>query len=216
MQKIIIWGASGHAKVLLPILQKDGLVPAFMVDRARSEELIPNVPVFKDFPALKACDAYHQAMALKAMSFCVAIGGIFGRDRVDIHKQLSLEGLLPKTLIHARSWVADTAKIGAGSQILGMAAVSEEVCIGIQTIVNTNASIDHETVIGNGCHIMPGATIAGCVQIGDYCTIGSNATILPRITIGEGAIIGAGSVVTRDVPAGKVFLGIPAKEKSTA
>ena len=42
-------------------------------------------------------------------------------------------------------------------------------------------------------------------------SIGANSTILPGITIGENALIGAGSVVTKDVPAGEVWLGNPAK-----
>jgi UDP-2-acetamido-3-amino-2,3-dideoxy-glucuronate N-acetyltransferase len=42
-------------------------------------------------------------------------------------------------------------------------------------------------------------------------SIGSNATILCGITIGEGAVIGAGSVVTRDVRAGSVVAGNPAR-----
>lgn len=42
-------------------------------------------------------------------------------------------------------------------------------------------------------------------------TIGAGAVILPGITIGEGAMIGAGSVVTKDVPAGELWLGNPAR-----
>jgi len=41
--------------------------------------------------------------------------------------------------------------------------------------------------------------------------IGSNATLLPGVVIGEGAVVAAGSVVTRDVPAYKVVMGVPAK-----
>ena len=42
-------------------------------------------------------------------------------------------------------------------------------------------------------------------------TIGAGAVILPGITIGEGAFIAAGSVVTKDVPAGELWMGNPAR-----
>ena len=49
------------------------------------------------------------------------------------------------------------------------------------------------------------------VVIGEDCWIGSNSTILPGVTIGDGAIVGAGAVVTKDIPAGMVAAGVPAR-----
>ena len=47
--------------------------------------------------------------------------------------------------------------------------------------------------------------------IGENCFIGARSVILPGIRIGDGSIVGAGSVVTRDVPAGCIVAGNPAK-----
>ena len=56
-----------------------------------------------------------------------------------------------------------------------------------------------------------GYTRLGQIKIGNHVFLGANATVLPGVTIGDGAVIGAGSVVTRDVPAGTVAAGVPAR-----
>ncbi|OGF16951.1 MAG: hypothetical protein A2W00_10970 [Candidatus Eisenbacteria bacterium RBG_16_71_46] len=43
------------------------------------------------------------------------------------------------------------------------------------------------------------------------CYLGAGCLLLPGITVGERSVVGAGSVVTRDVPRGKVVVGIPAR-----
>jgi acetyltransferase-like isoleucine patch superfamily enzyme len=43
------------------------------------------------------------------------------------------------------------------------------------------------------------------------CYLGAGCTILPGITVGERSIVGAGAVVTRDVPPGKIAVGVPAR-----
>lgn len=43
------------------------------------------------------------------------------------------------------------------------------------------------------------------------CYIGAGALLLPGVTVGERAVIGAGAVVTRDVPAGMIAVGVPAR-----
>jgi acetyltransferase-like isoleucine patch superfamily enzyme len=48
-------------------------------------------------------------------------------------------------------------------------------------------------------------------RVARRASIGSNATLLPGITVGEGALVAAGAVVTRDVPAGAIAAGVPAR-----
>lgn len=55
------------------------------------------------------------------------------------------------------------------------------------------------------------ATRALPIVIEDDVWIGASATVLGGVTIGEGAIIGAGAVVTRDVPPGETYAGVPAR-----
>lgn len=49
------------------------------------------------------------------------------------------------------------------------------------------------------------------VTIGNDCWFGANVVVCPGVTIGDGCVIGAGSVVTRDIPANTVAVGVPAR-----
>jgi bifunctional UDP-N-acetylglucosamine pyrophosphorylase/glucosamine-1-phosphate N-acetyltransferase len=77
---------------------------------------------------------------------------------------------------------------------LGDAEVGDDVNIGAGTITaNYDGRNKHATVIGNGAFI------------------GSDTILRAPITVGEGAYTGAGSVVTRNVPPGKLAVGVPAR-----
>lgn len=49
------------------------------------------------------------------------------------------------------------------------------------------------------------------VVVGDDVWLGARVVVLPGVTIGDGAVVGAGSVVTKDVPAGAIAVGTPAR-----
>ena len=56
-----------------------------------------------------------------------------------------------------------------------------------------------------------GAQFSLPVTIKDHVWIGSNVVIMPGVTIGENCVIGAGSVVTHDIPANSVAVGVPCR-----
>lgn len=208
-RSVVVWGASGHAKVLREAFGAMGVEVVAVVDN--------NPEAVSPFMHLKALHGWNNLEAWRRTSrvpvewSVVAIGGTRGAERVSIGEKLSVSGLRGMTVVHPAAYASTDAVLGEGTQILAGAVVGAEASLGDWTIVNTSASIDHECTIGRGCHIAPGARLAGCVTVEDYAMVGVGAVILPRLKIGRGAVVGAGAVVVRDVAPETVVVGNPAR-----
>lgn len=210
INQVVIWGATGQARVLHELLVENGpqLIALFDNDPSVSSPW-PEIPLFHGPQGFADWRSSHGDVA--QVGCLVAIGGSHGGDRVRIQRDLEAQGLTPIVAKHRTAFVADTVKVGAGSQILAGAIVCTEATLGEACIINTAASVDHECQLGNGVHVCPGAHLAGLVAVDDNVMIGAGAVVLPRVHIGAGAIIGAGAVVTKDVDPGARMVGIPAR-----
>jgi sugar O-acyltransferase (sialic acid O-acetyltransferase NeuD family) len=205
---VVFWGASGHAKVLHECISQMGYkLVAIFDNQAGLASPILGTPIYSGMSGFQD----WLALGSRSAFFLIAIGSDKGRDRLAIHAELQKHGLKPLTVTHPTAFVAADTEIGPGCQVLANSSVCAGVRLGSETIINTNASVDHECLIGSGVHVGPGATLAGCVEVGDNAMIGAGAVVLPRVKIGADAVVGAGAVVTRDLPAGAVAYGNPAR-----
>ena len=205
----VIWGGTGHAKVVHQLLQSLGIRVGCVCDRDPGvTSPIAGVPVWH---TEKEILTWLNGTDATRLCFAAAIGGTRGASRLAVHAYLTKMGIRPIALAHPSAWIDGTATLGSGHQVLAMAAIGIDVSLGTQCIVNTSATVDHDTRLGDGVHVMPGATIAGEVDIEDEAVIGTNATVLPHLRVGSCAIVGAGAVVTRDVAPGMTVVGVPAK-----
>lgn len=117
------------------------------------------------------------------------------------------------------------ARIGEHSNICAFVLIENEVVIGNYVTVKSGVQIWDGVTIEDRVFIGPNVTFTNdpyprsqnpdwekkSILIKRGATIGANSTLLPGIVIGENAMIGAGSVVTKDVPAGELWHGNPAR-----
>ena len=208
MPEIILWGATGQAKVLREALEAQGIAVAAIVDNRELASPFAGVPLVVGEAGLKT---WLGSRTPSELLFAIAVGGSRGLDRLRLFDSMKALALRPYTIVHRTAFVATDAHLGEACQVLALAAVCAQARLGNLVIVNTAASVDHDCVIGEGAHIGPGARLAGEVVVGSRAFLGTGAVVLPRLHIGDDAVVGAGAVVTRDVPAGATVAGNPAR-----
>lgn len=212
-RRVILWGGTGQAKVIRPILEHYGSkVDAVIDDTVGLESPFSDIRIYSGY---KGFLEYIRDKISEEIGFVVTIGNNktckSAEARIRISKMLKERGLVPVTVIHPTAYIDPSVKIGEGAQISAGAIIIAETRIGDYCIVNTGASIDHECVLHDGSEIAPHATLCGMVSVGKNSWVGANATILPRLKIGDNSVVGAGAVVTEDVSGGVTVVGNPAK-----
>ena len=201
-----LYGASGHAKVILDILKACDIKMEGLIDDNPSVNELMGFPVF------------HHRLDLHPV--IVSIGNCATRRKVveQIAEALHatpFDAAVFGTAVHPSAIVSETAHIGVGSVVMQGAIIQTCTQIGRHCIVNTGAKIDHECVIGDYVNIDSGVTLCNNVTVGDDTWIGAGSTIIQGIHIGNHVVINAGSVVVQDVPDGCTAYSNPCRIRKT-
>lgn len=126
-------------------------------------------------------------------------------------------------IYHPNLSVHQAFKCGTGCTIHSHTWIGRDVKIGDNCKIQAFAFIPEGVEIGNGVFIGPGVVFTNDKYppsggkhwrktiVEDGASIGANATIVCGIVIGKGAMVGAGAVATKNIPAGEIWCGNPAK-----
>jgi len=191
-----LYGAGGHAKVIIEILEKKGVkVHGLFDDNYHVKNLL-------DYE-VRSTPSYGDTIDEEVI---VSIGtNLIRRDIVEKYR------FNYGKAIHQNAEISTRSTIGEGSVVMGNVIINSSVKIGKHTIINTAASIGHDCIVEDFVHISPQATLCGEVTVGEGSHVGAGAIIIPCVKVGKWATVGAGSVIIRDVPDFATVVGNPGR-----
>jgi sugar O-acyltransferase (sialic acid O-acetyltransferase NeuD family) len=193
---MLLYGGSGHAKVIIDCLLASGLPVQGIFDDNPLLSTLLNIPVI----------GVYKKDYLASEEIIISIGNNTIRKKV----AQQVEHLFGK-IIHPSVLLSAFTSVGAGTVIFHNSVIQAGTFVGKHCIINTAASVDHDCELGDFVHISPHATLSGNVKVGEGTHIGAGATVIQGITIGKWCTVGAGAVVIRDIPDHATVVGVPAK-----
>lgn len=212
MKKIAIYGANGFGREVAWLIE--GCIEAgahyqivcFIDDDAsKFGKILNGIPVM----GLDEAKYRHP----EAVVVC-GIGNPRIRERlVDKVKE---NGFSLETIIHPRVERSKWIEIGEGTVICAGNILTTNIEIGEHVQINLDCTIGHDVVMGDYTTLAPGVHVSGCVHFEERVYVGTGAVIINGtqenpLVIGEDAVIGAGACVTKSIPAGETWGGVPAK-----
>ena len=193
---MILYGAGGHAKVIISILKANGNNIQAIFDDDILRKTVSNIPV---------TGMYYPNLFVNE-KLIITVGNNVIRRKLS--EKITHEfGIL----IHRSAVIDDSVTVGIGTCVMQNAVIQADSVIGKHVIVNTSSSVDHDCHIGNFVHIAPGVTLGGNINIGENTLIGLGSIVVPGLSVGKNCLVSAGSVVTKNIPDGAIVRGNPAR-----
>jgi len=133
------------------------------------------------------------------------------KTKLAIGRRFMEEGAHFINIIHPDAYAGRTCKMGTNVILCPGSKVTTDVVLGNFVAVDVNSICSHDSKVGDGCTISHFCDLTGFSVLGEGVFLGSHAVICPGVCVGDYARIGAGAVVFKDIDAGELAYGIPAK-----
>ena len=206
IEKLIVFGAGGHAKVVIDTVERQG---SYEIAGLLDDDIQLKGSRFFGYEVLGTRAALPELRSRNLHVAIVAIGD--NRARAAVAAFLAQQGWRFATAIHPGASIGRGAEIGPGSVVMAGCVVNADAHLGAHAIINTGATIDHDCQIADSVHIAPGCHLCGGVQVGQSSLLGAGTTVTPGIHIGSNVVVGAGSAVIHDVADEAKVSGVPAR-----
>jgi len=211
-RKVVIFGSSGHAKVVLDILESNnnyeliGFIDKFIT----KDTSVLNYKVIGDELLLpKLMQKYNFNKGV------VGIGNNFVRSKVvNLVKNIAPDFQFINC-IHNSANISKHCKFGVGNVIMPGVSINASSIISDHCILNTNSSLDHDCKMDKFSCLAPNSAVGGNCIIGEFSYVGIGASIFQGVSIDQNCIIGGGSILNKNAKADSTYYGIPAKRISS-
>lgn len=180
---MIIFGAGGHAKVILDILLSQNVKIDCILDDAPNCIELFGIKVVPNSGTVEINNAI------------IAIGN--NKVRKEIVGQFPV---FYKNAFHTSAIISSFSKVDEGTVIFANAVINADATIGKHCIINTGAVVEHDCKISDFVHIAQNVSLSGHVSVGEGSVIGCGSSITSGIKIGKWVEIEAGAVILENIP----------------
>lgn len=207
-----VYGASGYGREVMPLAREQLHRRGVSTDQLVFVDDQPEADMLNGQRVLR----YADFLSIPATERYVAIAIANSTVREMLTERCRADGILSWMVRASNVVVMDDVQLGKGAILSPFVTLTSNIRIGRQFHANIYSYVAHDCVIGDFVTFAPGVQCNGNIHIDDHVYIGTGAVIKQGnpgkpLVIGRGAVVGMGAVVTKDVEAGTVVVGNPAR-----